>query len=353
MYRRTLLRSGLAASLGAVAGCLGGSEGGPPPPLDDRPVGVYRPTHAPRPVHVDTRRAGPYAVGVLYSLPTRFWIVEGQHAERRSVRADQDVHLMATVWDPETGTVLPDTGVTVELVGRGQDAREVVYPMVSQRMGFHYGDNFALDGPGDYAVTVDVAGTAIERTGAFDGQFGDPESATVEFSFEDELGDYARPADAGDPGAVEGDPGPVPAAGAPPVGALPGRHLGTETADGARYAAVALDPPPGLADGGGEGEDAPGESTYLAVSARTRHRGLVLPAAGLSGRIERGGRPVHEGPLGRALDPDLGYHYGALVPELRPGDRIEFRVTTPPQVARHEGYETAFTDTAAVSMTVE
>ncbi|MFB6297607.1 MAG: hypothetical protein ABEH56_03715, partial [Salinirussus sp.] len=57
--------------------------------------------------------------------------------------------------------------------------------------------------------------------------------------------------------------------------------------------------------------------------------------------LDRGGETVFDGRLTRTLDPDLGYHYGAVVGS-EPGDELTLSVLTQPQTARHEGYETAF-----------
>jgi hypothetical protein len=63
---------------------------------------------------------------------------------------------------------------------------------------------------------------------------------------------------------------------------------------------------------------------------------------GLRGELVRDGDAVWTGRLRRTLDPDLGYHYGAAVPVVESGDRLELSVGVQPQTARHEGYETAF-----------
>jgi hypothetical protein len=57
-----------------------------------------------------------------------------------------------------------------------------------------------------------------------------------------------------------------------------------------------------------------------------------------------------EGELTQTLDSDLGHHYGTSV-DLSGGDTVDIVVESPPQVARHRGYETAFFDMP--SMTVE
>jgi hypothetical protein len=203
-------------------------------------------------------------------------------------------------------------------------------------MGFHYGANFGLDGEGDYAVRLSVGGTTTRRTGAFAGRFGEPAAADLSLEFsESTLSNlrYERLDErAGRAGAV--DPTPmemVPSAVAPD--ALPGRTVGEAESDDAVLVATVLDEPP-------EGIDAQGR--YLAVSARTRYNRMLIPAMGLTGALRRDGETVFEGEWVRTIDPDLRYHYGAVVDEVRSGDELALSVTTPPQTARHEGYETAF-----------
>jgi hypothetical protein len=62
----------------------------------------------------------------------------------------------------------------------------------------------------------------------------------------------------------------------------------------------------------------------------------------LSGTLQRGEKSVFDGELKRTLDPNLNYHYGATIESVRSGDKLTISIDTPPQVARHEGYETAF-----------
>jgi hypothetical protein len=59
--------------------------------------------------------------------------------------------------------------------------------------------------------------------------------------------------------------------------------------------------------------------------------------------VTRDGETVFDDALERTLDPALYYHYGASVTGgLQSGDEVTLTVPTPPQVARHEGYEKAF-----------
>ncbi len=343
MRRRRFLRGAAGLSLGAAAGlsgCLGVLEtrsARTVPLPEDRPDAVYYPSHVEGMAMVGQATATPaggadgangeYRVAVMYSYPHRFWTVTGTERSKHSVAGD--LHLMTTVWDPETGTVLPETGVDVEITRGGElVSQEVVYPMLSQPMGFHYGGNFTLDGDGTYAVRVSVAGTSVRRTGAFAGRFGDPASATVSLDYSgadrDGLPYEVTEDRAGSRAAVEPRQTAMPRSVAPTPEALPGRRLGRGRVGDAVVVATVTDPP-----GGVDGE------RYLAVSPRTPYNRTVLPAMGLVAVVDGADRR-----LVRTLDPALGYHYGTALP-ASPGT-VTVRVETPPQVARHEGYETAF-----------
>jgi hypothetical protein len=134
----------------------------------------------------------------------------------------------------------------------------------------------------------------------------------------------------------------VPVGRAPDVDGLPGQHVGTERTGDAVFEVFAL----GAQDGRF------GSDPYLYVSARTPHNGIVLPMMGLAATLRRDGEAAWESSLSSGLDPDLGYHYGASVPGVREGDEIVIETTVPPQVARHDGYETAFLGMDAVSVRV-
>jgi hypothetical protein len=55
--------------------------------------------------------------------------------------------------------------------------------------------------------------------------------------------------------------------------------------------------------------------------------------------------------LSPALDPELGFHYGTAVEGLSGQSSIDITIDVPPQVARHEGYETAFLKMSRLSLT--
>jgi hypothetical protein len=345
MRRRDLLLGAGAAGATTLAGCGGLVETrslSTPPVLSDRPAAVYFPTHVEGMEMVGMGASGDYKFALMYSYPHRFWNVNGTAVERTSVQEDDDTHLMASVWDPETGTVLPETGLDLEIMRDGElVSQEVIYPMLSQPMGFHYGANFSLDSDGSYDVTVSVGGMSTRRTGAFRDKFGDPASTTIGFDYSEstrnEILFEETPDRAGDRAAREPMSMSMPDSVLAPPGEFPGDVRGTTETGDVTLLVTTLESPP-------EGVDAPAGSSYLAVSARTPYNRMVIPAMALEGTLTRDGEAVFDGPLARTLDPDLHYHYGAAVEDVQAGDELELRVTTPPQVARHEGYETAFVE---------
>jgi len=84
---------------------------------------------------------------------------------------------------------------------------------------------------------------------------------------------------------------------------------------------------------------------------RTRYNSYPLPFTSLSATATRDGETRFAGTLQPTFDPDLGYHYGAAVPPVEAGDDLTLSVDVPPQIARHEGYETAFFEFDDVSLT--
>lgn len=353
MNRRQLLVAGSTAGTVAIAGCTSlftrKSEPSIPPVIDDRPDSVYFPTHAEGMEMIGMVSAGDYTIGLMYSYPHRFWTVTGATTERISIQDDDDVHLMASVWDDETNTVLPvDSGLSMAIDQDGETVtRKTPWPMISQNMGFHYGDNFSLEGDGSYSVTFDIGGMNISRLGAFDGKFQDSVSGTVEFDYSrderDDLPYETFEDEKGNANAVElMEMETVPVSVTPEPDVLPGTHITTETADNAVFQVIAIDDP-SFIDGSG---------TYLAVTLHTPHNRIPLPMMSLSGTAERDSVTVFDDTLSTAIHPDIGYHYGAVLDGLESGTRVMLTVDTAPQISRHEGYETAFFELPPVEFTV-
>jgi hypothetical protein len=354
MRRRDLLGAAGGAALGGLAGCMDAlgfdTRSARAPPLPDyRPDAVYTPTHVEGMEMAGRQSEGAYECALTYTFPHRFWLVTGDRREKVAIQPDDTVHLMPVVWDAETGIVPSDVNPQLSVTRDGETVAQLApWPMLSQPMGFHFGDNVALSGDGTYRVEVSVGEPSARRTGSL----ADRGSATFAFDLDfqqstlDAISYRDIPAEEeGTEGAVEPmGMGGLPSTQAPAADALPGTVRGTATSGDARFVVTTLaDATP---FGGGEDE------TYLAVSPRTPYNRYVLPLASLSATLRRGGEPVADGPLRATLDPDLRHHYGMVVPAVESGDDLAITVDAPPQAARHEGYETAFLDMPEMELTL-
>ncbi|MHB9287150.1 hypothetical protein ACKVMT_08930 [Halobacteriales archaeon Cl-PHB] len=346
MKRRTYLASAAALATG-TAGCAGIFETksvrtGTPSVLEDRPADVYVPTHVEGMEMTDMATAGRYKFALSYSFPHRFWLVSGGDTNMVSIQDSDSVHLMLAVWDSETNTVLPSSNTPLE-IRKGGDlvASRPMWGMLSQNMGVHFGDNLGLDGDGTYQVSVDFGPLPAAPLGDFAGSLGDRVSVDMTMAFSqskldgvryEDLGYRAGRRDALDPM----DMGMVPTGQLPKPEALPGDLLGQDTTGGAVVAVTVLESAP-------EGVESSGP--YLAVSPRTPYNRYPLPRMSLSATVDG-----TETGLSKAIHPDLGYHYGAVVEGAAEATEVTVTVDSIPTVARHEGYEEAFVDMPPVTV---
>jgi hypothetical protein len=348
MNRRRFLVGAGVAGLTTLAGCgsLQSQSTRAPPLVENRPDATYLPTHREGMSMVGMGEAGDYMVGLTYSFPHRFWTVTGTNAEQVSIQDADSVHLMATVWDPETNVVLPvSAGVSITVSQDGETvAQKPPWPMISQNMGFHYGDNYQLAGDGLYDVTVGVDGMSERRFGALSDRFGSAGETSLQFDFaQSALEDLAYEQFADRQGSREAlDPmnmEMMPTSQVPAADALPGELLGTDSGGDEVYAATWLTEADFLAEG----------ASYLAVSVRTPYNRVPLPMMSLDGTVEADGETVFDDTLSAAVHPDIGYHYGAVVGSTAASPSVAVETVSPPQVSRHEGYETAFLSTPTLS----
>lgn len=411
MDRREFLGASAAAT-GSIA--LGGCIEAPgfetqsawrnPPVVENRPDAVYVPASIEGMGTYGTATDAGYAFLLTYTYPHRFWTVSGRRTNRVVVEDDDSLHLMVTPFDPTTGFVLPlDTSLEITREGETVDERSL-WPMLSQRMGFHYGDNAALPENGTYMATIRAGPVGANRFGAFAGRFEAPAAATIEFEYDtdavydlsfemineerrgnrgaiplmdhaggghsdgDGNGDGAESSGAGNEshddhdgsGAHDGiDSSPernghggpdgsgiaTPTSVAPVVADLPGTVIGTRESGDAEFAVTVLGgetPSRFVGDG----------QAYLAVSPRSPYNRITLPFTSVSARVLRGDKAIFEGPLAAGIDNRLGYHYGAALELLRAGDALTVSIDTPPQAARHGGYETAFFGMGSIELSV-
>ena len=348
MKRRDFLAGTGAAGASLVAGCgsLESQSTRAPPLVENRPDATYRPTHAEGMGMVGMGQAGDYMVGLTYSFPHRFWTVTGRTAEQVDIRDGDSVHLMATVWDPESDLVLPvSAGVSITVEADGETvADKPPWPMISQNRGFHYGDNYQLPGEGTYTVRAGVQGMTERRFGALSDRFGEAGEMSVNFDFSraalDNLSYEEFPERQGERGSLDlMNMEMVPTSRVPAAEDLPGELLGTAAGSDEVYAATWLTDAPFLGDG----------ESYLAVSVRTPYNRVPLPMMSLDGAVQADGETVYDDALVEAIHPDIGYHYGAVVPTTASDPSVTVETIAPPQVSRHEGYETAFLATPTLS----
>lgn len=348
MQRRRLLQSLPALAGVGLAGCMNDSGGSTATTADatDTPESTTTTPEGPSGIYVQTfmdememagmGEDGDLRAMLMLSIPHNFWNVNGTDVEKTTVADADSFHLMTSVFDAETGRVLPSSVSTEVLQGEDLVTQEVTYPMLSQRMGFHYGANFQVPEFGSYTARVNFEGLGSTRgLGALEGKYESSTTIEIPFEWTESVADAfsVRDVDAGGQagavrpmGSMDAPNGQLPA-----PDALPGTVVGSKVADGANLVVGRVD------DGG---RFAGGD--YLYVSARTRYNGYVVPMMGLEATVTRDGDTVFDDRLVPTIDPDAGYHYGAAVDGLDAGDEITVRATTPSQVARHEGYERAF-----------
>jgi len=346
MNRRRVLRGAGIGLSAAIAGCFDYFETesvwSGAPLVEDRPDAVYLPA--------STEEMGTYGTQGLtdgaqcslhFTFPHRFWTVTGSTKTRVEVTESDSMHLMVSVWDPETGIVLPRQPAGT-LLDDGEPVEHYqLWSMLAQQMGYHFGNNVSLPGEGEYQVRVDLDPIGVRTAGAFDGRYQQAESATFEIDFQssdvldlsiDEIPEDRR----GTRAATEPMTGMGPPPGQVPLADdLPGTPLGSATSADASIVGRLLDAPPDGIDGDGE---------YLAVSLRTPYNRIALASSSLSARIRSSTIDLVE-----TIDDGLGHHYGAVLADpLQGAPRIEFGA--PPQLARHDGYETAFFDMPSVEL---
>ena len=431
--RRRLLALGATAGAGALGGCLtdsgsgvldDGSGGGDDagngsdgeagsdgddaatslPRVEDPPAATYVPTHFEAMRRLDPVEAGEYLLEPMITYPHRFWNVTGDRVEEAAPTDDHDVHLMVTVRDAETGRILPaSTGLQVTVGREGESGTpNAPWPMVSQEMGFHFGDNLSLDGDGTYEATVRVGAIDARKTGSFEGRFAEPATGSFTFEYdrafrESVIGDIAyvqEESDWGARGAMangslergdgrsygdadregpdhvdaqrqdadrdhRGEPrwearvgdrrygtywrGPEEGE-LPPAAHLPGRLQGEPVIGDALLSTTLLPAGSRFVDG---------DERYLAVSPRTPYNRSMLPMAAVDYALRRDGSAVASGALDPALDDGIGYHYGTPLDGAASGDELTLSVATAPNVSRHAGYETALLETGEVSLSLE
>jgi len=343
----------------------GGQRGSNSDFLEDPPDRVYLPSHQDGMAMLPVQQAGEYMLMPHWTYAHTFWLMRGEETAREDPGA-RSLHFMFAFWDAETGQTLPVNiagPMRVSKNGETVGRPGAPWPMISQGMGFHFGDNrqFATDGhdgslpeEGTYEIEIQLRPVSVRKTGEFAGRFEETVTASFEFEFRQSMfdkidertttfdeqrwgaADAVEPMDRGM--GMDGD-AEMPEMVLPPAEEYPGELLG-RSADGelpsshdADFVVTYLE----------DSRLADGDSGYVAVSPRTPYNRIPLPEMSLS--VEG----ALEGELLETLDHELGHHYG-LSATLGAGESFDLVVDSPPQVARHRGYQTALLDMPAMSI---
>jgi len=337
----------------ALAGCTGDSTNGPDGEFDSSPSwildnAVYHPAHRSGMKIIGTQTLGDRTIGLFYTYSERFWTVTGTEKQRVAVDSEYNtIHLMASVWDTETETVLPvDAGLSIRVEQDGDVISDrAMWPMLSQQMGAHFGDNVQFPSQDEYSLVVSTGSPTVERFGALDDLSDESGTVTFDFTFRRTLRNEIRvePSGAsplpshGEPDALSPMEMGFALSIAPPADQLPGRVLGEGRSGDAVFVVTATE----SADG-----------TQLVVSPRTPYNQYILPLMSLTGTLEREGTTIFDGPLTTAISPEQNYHYYGMVDSIESGDELTISVDSPPQASRHIGYDTAFLEMPDMTMTV-
>lgn len=341
--------------------------------VEDPPNAVYVPSHRETMDRLEPARAGDYAVAPMVTYAHPFWLVDGSETTLVEPEGGPEIHLMVALQEPETGTAVPvASGARLRIERDGEPVGSVSpWPMISQGMGAHFGDNVPLEGEGTYDVEVELPPLGVRTTGGLEGRFEEFETATFEFTYDaafreavadveylDEKlwgkrgaleptghdGNGSSPHDGHSDHDGNGADGSVAHSfsALPPAEEFP-RLLRVPERDDAVLATALLEPGSRFV-GGGE--------RYLLVSPRTPYNRVPLADMAMTATVSRAGALVEEADLVQTIDGEYGHHYGTGLAELAEGDALTVAIEGIPQVARHQGYETAFLEMEPIELTM-
>ncbi len=134
----------------------------------------------------------------------------------------------------------------------------------------------------------------------------------------------------------------LPLSQAPTKEKMEGDILGTTTSGDARFLISVINSDEIGLEGG----------KYLIVSPRTPYNTFIIPMMSLSDSLSRNGEIILETSLTPSLHKNINYHYGGIIDSINTGDTLTIIIQTPSQVARHEGYETAFIDMSTMKINI-
>jgi hypothetical protein len=342
MDRRSFVATlGTGALLG-VAGCASDGDGGDGGTTDPGPGSgaIYLPTHRDE-MTMFGRTGGNDSdrlqVALTATVPHAFTLVTGSRTNQAVINDESTMHLMASVWDSETGLLAPSLSPSVTIYRDGEQLTSMTpWSMLSQAMGFHYGGNVSVSGEGEYRFEVSLNEASEALPESLRPVFAQ-ETVSITHSF-----DTASIADLGTVGVDSpGNPGAIEPMDMEMVQIVqqPGYDAGSVSFTDSQMAGdirLAVGTAETDAMSAFEGEE------VLVVAPQTRYNAYPVPLAGLEATVTREDSTVFDDELKAGVHPDVGHFYGAGVPALESGDSVTVSFTTPPQFARHVGYDAAF-----------
>ncbi|ELY94934.1 hypothetical protein C482_17713 [Natrialba chahannaoensis JCM 10990] len=324
----------------------------------DPPGGIYVPPKIDGILEYDSETESGLEISLSAMRPHSFWTGAGTERARADLRSHHTLHLMASVRDAESEVAVPTTVTTrIEHADSGDstdspDATDTAntaadtvdqrtpWPMRSQRMGFHYGDNISLPGEGTYKATIRLDPPTIHLADEFADRIDQPVTITIQFEYNPAAIDVLERTLL-DEGEGRGERRALEFMGhaSEPVSPTSSAVAHSATGDDIVVTLGRAD----VSDGAQVSSEAT-EDTQLAIGVRTRYNRYPVPFAGLSVESVRDGGRQYITEAQETIDPDRGHHYRAGFEEgiLESADELAVSLDVPPQVALHEGYETAF-----------
>ena len=114
-----------------------------------------------------------------------FVIYTGTHEQMVKPPKHVSFHLMVDLNDARTGVAIPYAGVWATITRQGHtvyDERQ--WPMISEYMGPHYGNNVALPGPGTYRLSLLVSPPVSARHVEYRNVWLKPHRVTMSFRWQ-------------------------------------------------------------------------------------------------------------------------------------------------------------------------
>ncbi len=114
-----------------------------------------------------------------------FVIYNGTHEQMVKPPKHVSFHLMVDLNDARTGVAIPYAGVWATITRQGRtvyDERQ--WPMISEYMGPHYGNNVALPGPGTYRLSLLISPPVSARHVEYRNVWLKPDRVTMSFRWQ-------------------------------------------------------------------------------------------------------------------------------------------------------------------------